>query len=126
MSSRWQTPGLRATGEYQSAGYTFIVPNDTAARAVTLKFVSRAITVIANEDGAVVTFTDEAGDPAGSAPISRTITLPKGSHRLEVMCKGFSINNKSISVVVECTAIPVSSLETGVVSPDFTMLGTIV
>lgn len=126
MSSTWQTPGLRATGEYQSAGYNFIVANASTARVITLKYVSRAITVIANEDGATVTFTDEAGDPAGSAPISRAITLPKGSHRLEVMCKGFSINNKSISVVVECTAIPVSSLETGVLSPDFTMLGTVV
>tara|TARA_B100000242_G_scaffold274182_1_gene228320 strand:- start:151 stop:531 length:381 start_codon:yes stop_codon:yes gene_type:complete len=125
MSQRWQTPGLRATGEYQSAGYTFIVPTAASARTVTLKFVSRAITVIAFADGATITFTDEAGDPAGSAPISRVVKLTKGSHRFEVMCKGFAINATDMSVVVECTAIPVSSLETGVVSPDFTMLGTI-
>ena len=64
MSSRWQTPGLRAVGEYQSAGYNLIVPNDTAARTVTLSYVSRAITVVANEDDATITFTDEADTPA--------------------------------------------------------------
>ena len=125
MSSSWPDPGIHHVGEYQKSGNAFIVPNATTARVITLKYVSRALTFIVNTDDAVITFADETLDDAGlPAAVSRTITLKKGTHRIEIKCKGFSINDKDIAVVCELTNIPVRGDE--VVIPSYALMGTIV
>ena len=115
MATNWPTKGgVNLVGEYQVSGHSFIVPNGTSARTINLNFLSSEITVIANEDLATITFED------GSA-VTRTITLPKGSHTFKVKCKKLVTNDKSISLVISCTGIPAAEYT----APTYTVLGTI-
>lgn len=112
MALNWPSSGVNSVGEYQASGHTFIVENGTSVRTITLDYLSNEITVIANADGAEITFYDGSG--------SRSVTFPKGSHTFRVKCKKFTTNTTSMSVIVSCTNI--KSHEYTV--PDFTDLGT--
>ena len=114
----WAAPGIGDVGSYQVSGNCFVVGNETTARTVTLNFISKAIIVCANEDGAILTFTDETEGGA----VSRAITIAKGVHRFPIKCKSFAKNNKNMSIVVELTNIPVKS---EIVIPSFAAMGTI-
>ena len=113
MSLGWQRKaGVSLVGEYQVSGHSFVVANATSARTINLNFLSSEITVIANEDGAIITFED-------SGTNTRAITLPKGSHTFKVKCKKLVTNNKSMSLVISCTGIPAGDYA----APLFTLLG---
>ena len=114
----WAAPGIGDVGSYQVSGNCFVVANESAARTVALNFISKAIIVCANADGAEITFTDETS----GAPVSRTIKVPKGVHRFPIKCKSFAKDNTDMSIVVELTNIPVKS---EIVIPSFAAMGTI-
>ena len=115
MSMNWPTKGgVNLVGEYQVSGHSFIVANGTSARTITLKYLSNEITVIANADSAVVTFTDGGGN-------TRAVTLPKGSHTFRVKCKKLVTNTVSMSLIISCTGIPADDYT----APTFTVLGTV-
>ena len=117
MAINWPTKGgVNLVGEYQVSGHSFIVANGTSARTINLNFLSSEITVIANADGATITFEDGAGTPN-----TRTITLPKGSHTFRVKCKKLVTNTTSMSLVISCTGIPASDYT----APTYTVLGVI-
>ena len=120
MSSSWPKPGIAHVPEYQVSGNCFVVGNETTARAVTLNFISKAIIVCANADGAEITFTDETSGGA----VSRTIKVPKGVHRFPIKCKSFGKNAIDMSIVVELTNIPANQGQ--LVIPSFAKMGTIV
>ena len=112
MSQSWPNPGVRHVGEYQSSGHTFVLANGSVARTVNLHYLSSELTVIANADGATVTFTDGGGN-------TRAITVPKGSHTFRIKCKKFVTNTTSMSVIVACTNIK----STEYTAPVYTILG---
>ena len=113
MAINWPKPGITHVGEYQSSGHTYVLANDTSARTVNLNYLSSEITVIANADGAVITFEDIDNN-------TRAITLPKGSHTFKIKCKKFVTNTVSMSVIVACTNIDAKTYH----PPTFTALGT--
>ena len=114
MSFKWSGAGPNMVGEYQVSGHNFILANGSSVRTVVLKFISNEITIIANEDGAIITFEDGGAN-------TRTVTVPKGSHTFRIKCKKFSTNNKSISAIVSCTNIKAHEYT----PPTFTTLGTV-
>ena len=114
MSFRWSGAGPNMVGEYQASGHSFILANGSSARTVDLDYISNEITVLANADGATLTFYD------GSAN-TRAVTFPKGSHTFRIKCKKFLTNTTSMSVIVSCTNIKAHEYT----APDFTDLGTI-
>ena len=94
MATNWPTKGgVNLVGEYQVSGHSFIVANDSSARTIALNYLSSEITVIANEDGAIITFEDGGGN-------SRAITVPKGSHTFRVKCKKLQTNNNPLLLAV--------------------------
>lgn len=113
MSQSWPKPGVAHVGEYQASGHTYVLANGTSARTVNLKYLSSEMTVLANADGATITFEDGGTN-------TRTITLPKGSHTFKIKCKKFVTNTTSMSVVVACTNIE----STAYTPPLFATLGT--
>ena len=113
MALNWPSSGVNSVGEYQASGHTFVVANGTSARTITLDYLSNEITVIANADGAEITFYD------GSVS-TRIVKFPKGSHTFRVKCKKFYTNNIDMSIIVSCTNIKSHEYT----APDFTSLGT--
>lgn len=117
MATHWPTKGgVNLVGEYQVSGHSFVVANGTSSRTITLNYLSSEITVIANADGAEITFEDGAGTPN-----TRTIILPKGSHTFKIKCKKLVTNTTSMSLVISCTGIPADDYT----APTYTVLGTI-
>ena len=114
MSLRWSGAGPNMVGEYQASGHTFVVANASSARTIVLDYLSNEVTIIANADGAVVTFEDGGAN-------TRSVTLPKGSHTFRIKCKKMITNTVSMSIIVGCTNIKASEYSV----PDFADLGTV-
>ena len=105
MSSSWPKPGIGHVAEFQAAGYAFCVPTGSGARTVSLKFVSRAITVTAGANNVTVEFFADDGT-------SSTFKFDggPGTARFEVKCKKFALaGGGNSSAVVEMTNIPADS-----------------
>lgn len=116
--STWTRPGINHVGEYQASGYAFCVPTGTGARTVTLRYVSRAITVTASAASATVQFFADDGTSS-----TYTFDGGAGTVRFEVRCKKFALGGgANSSAVVECTNILADS---AAIIPGPATLGTI-
>ena len=99
--STWTRPGINHVGEYQASGYAFCVPTGAGTRTVTLRYVSRAITVSAEDATVTVEFFADDGTSS-----TYTFKGGAGTVRFEVRCKKFALGGTgNSSAVVECTNI---------------------
>lgn len=100
----WVAPGIGDVGSYQASGTPFVIASGGAVTK-TFKFVTRAITLSAANDGCQISFGD-------TGPVAFTLAKA-GTVRLEVRCTTVTItpNGGNASAVVELTGIPASQLD---------------
>ena len=117
MSSSWPKPGINSVGDYQISGIPFVVEENTTARTINLKRVSRAITFISDAVGASVHFFDA---DANGSPVNTEVALPAGAMRVEVRCTKFAITaGATVGAIVEMTNIEPRQFLSGSVQANY-------